>query len=203
MTSKRTTQRFCSSCKTKKELTCFPRNKNKYLGYGHTCKICNRKKLFDYNRTEVGLIRQVYRGHKRIAKERHNSEVGYDVQWLEEFMYSNNFQAMFDEWKQSGYDKWYKPSIDRIDDHGTYTKDNIQLMTFRDNWEKSIDDKVIGNTNKQNKSVLGHYPTGEVVEFHSISEASRITGADTKNIKYCCDKKPKYKTAKGIKWEWN
>lgn len=196
------TQRYCKSCDTTKELDKFPKNKNKHLGYGHTCKDCSKKYFDKYKKTENGVIRELYYSHKHNSKKRHNAEVDYDIEWLKQFMYDNNFKEMFNTWKESGYDKWYKPSIDRIDDYGTYTKDNIQLLTFSENWEKSIYDKVVGNTNKQNKAVVGYYPNGEVVEFHSVSEASRVTKANVKNIIYCCNKKPRYKTSKGIRWEW-
>lgn len=114
----------------------------------------------------------------------------------------NNFEKFYSDWKSSGYKKFLKPSVDRIDDYGTYTKDNIQLMTFYENWQKAIKDKVEGKTNKQNKAVVAISPIGEEFLFHSIKDASRKTGADSKNIQYCCDGKPKYKTSKGYKWKW-
>ena len=42
--------------------------------------------------------------------------------------------------------------------------------------------------------------TGERFEFESAREAERITGAGHTKIMKCCNKEPKYKTAKGYYW---
>ena len=42
--------------------------------------------------------------------------------------------------------------------------------------------------------------TGERFEFESAREAERVTGAGHTKIMKCCNKEPKYKTAKGYYW---
>lgn len=42
--------------------------------------------------------------------------------------------------------------------------------------------------------------TGERLEFESAREAERVTGAGHTKIMKCCNKEPKYKTAKGYYW---
>ena len=202
MSSVETMKRYCSCCDTTKDLLEFPKSKNKYLGFGHTCKACSKIVIDRCNKTEKSVIRAIYNSQRRNSKIRHNSEIGYTREVLECWLYKNGFKEIYDNWKKKGYKKFDKPSVDRIDDYKTYTIDNIQLVTFKENWEKSIKDKTEGKTNKQNKAVVGVYPDGREVEFYSIANASLKTGADRKNIIYCCDKKPKYKTAKGIVWRW-
>ena len=41
-----------------------------------------------------------------------------------------------------------------------------------------------------------------VKKFISIRQAAKLTGANRTNIKFCCENKPKYKTAGGFKWRY-
>jgi hypothetical protein len=48
-----------------------------------------------------------------------------------------NFMELYNDWVDSGYDRWYKPSADRIDNMKDYTLSNLQLMTAWENHQKS------------------------------------------------------------------
>ncbi len=95
------------------------------------------------------------------------------------------------------------PSLDRIDDSIGYTEDNIQLMTWQENRDKSYKDRKSGK-NKGN----GKYKSRPVDQFtldeeyiatyHSMNEASRTTGVSTGNMYNCCNGK----TSKAGKFKW-
>lgn len=60
------------------------------------------------------------------------------------------------------------------------------------------------NQEKQiSKPVLCYSLDGNFIDrYHSIREASRITCANKANIKFCCENKPRYKSAGGFKWRY-
>lgn len=196
-------KRICGNCKENKDLILFPKNKNKKLGYGHTCKICLKSIIDESNRTMSGVIRSIYNGQKRSSKYRNMEEPNYNKEHLEIWLYKNNFKEIYDNWVNNDYLKDYKPSVDRIDDYKPYTIDNIQLMTWRENRDKCHRDKINGINNKQSKAVVATIKgTDKSAIYYSIAEASRVLGIDSKNIIYCCQRKPKYKTAGGYTWRY-
>lgn len=54
---------------------------------------------------------------------------------LTEWLYDNNVEVLFKDFVNSGYEKYKRPSIDRIDDYGLYEFSNMQLITW---WENHI-----------------------------------------------------------------
>lgn len=196
--------RKCARCSTFKELIEFPKNKNKHLGHGHTCKECSKREIEEYHKTKKGLISAIWNGQKASSRYRDMAMPLYTKKELSEWLRKQGlFHELYARWVISGYKKSRKPSVDRIDDYVGYQFDNIQLMTFGDNQEKSHRDKVNGINTKQCKGVIATSKgDGTETKFYSIAEASRQTGIDTKNINYCCQGKPKYKSAGGYKWKY-
>ena len=94
------------------------------------------------------------------------------------------------------------PSVDRIDDYRSYIFDNIQLMTWRKNLDKSYTDRKNGVNNKLSKTVLQFTLSGKFIkEYYSQSQATRNTGVNRGNLNSCCN--GNVKTAGGFIWKTN
>jgi hypothetical protein len=59
--------KICTKCEIKKELTEFPKDKNKKDGYTSSCKQC-KKEYRDYNRELISLIGKRYRDENRDSE---------------------------------------------------------------------------------------------------------------------------------------
>ena len=114
-------------------------------------------------------------------------------------MSSAVFHRLYYEWKKSNYDKWLKPSFDRLDDYKPYSFDNLQIVTWRDNDGKFKHDIKYGINNKQNKAVAQCLISGEMLaKYYSLRSAERLTGIPHGDISNCCN--GKNKSAGGYVW---
>ena len=110
---------------------------------------------------------------------------------------------LYNEWVTSGYDKYAKPSLDRIDDYKGYSFDNIQLMTWGENDTKGSLDVRNGINNKHSKAVLQYDLNGNFIkEYYSMAQAERETGVSHSNISNVCQHKRYLITSGGYKWEY-
>ena len=160
-----------------------------------------RKKAIIRERTKAGLVHKIYGQQRSRSKTANRIMPTYTLQELKQwFREQPNANQLYDAWKASGYDKWLKPSVDRKDDDKGYSMDNIQLMTWRENLDKSHSDRKSGRNNKANKAVVQMDMDGEfIAEYHSQSEAGRVVGLLQGSIRQCCIGKSK--SAGGFKWK--
>jgi len=91
-----------------------------------------------YSRTQKGVITRLFIQHKSVSKKRGNKPPRYSKDELKEWLYKNGFYAMWCQWVNSGYDKYMKPSVDRLNDYKGYSLDRIQLVTWEFNFILSI-----------------------------------------------------------------
>ena len=158
-----------------------------------------------YRKTKEGVISQIYGAQNQRSKKRGHLMPSYSKEWLSEWILSNDeFHILYEKWVLSGYDKWLKPSVDRIDDSIGYTTANIQLMTWFSNKAKSHTDVRSGKSPHGHNQ---HIPTLQlskdgclIREFISSREASRATNIDSGNISKCCN--GKVMTAGGYVWRY-
>lgn len=61
-------KRFCTNCESEKDISEFPKNKNKRLGHGYTCKVCTKSQIEAYYRTEAGVLKLIYRLPQKKCK---------------------------------------------------------------------------------------------------------------------------------------
>lgn len=96
----------------------------------------------------------------------------YSLNWLHDrFLNDTKFKRLYAEWVKSGYNKWKKPSIDRINRLKPYTKDNIQLLSWADNRAKE------NNERKSHKGRVIQYKNGiEVARYASQKQLVKQTG---------------------------
>ena len=117
------------------------------------------------------------------------------------FIKQDNFQQLFDNWKQSGFNSKLKPSGDRLDDYKPYTFDNLRLVTWGENEQKMRDDIKNGINLKKSKGCIQISLEGEIIaEYHSLRDAARATNSDSAGISACC--KGKQFKHNGFIWKY-
>jgi hypothetical protein len=87
------------------------------------------------------------------SKERDHHKPNYSREWLTKWCLDKSlFHKLYDNWVMSNYDKNLTPSCDRIFFKKPYLKDNIQLMTWKENNAKShLEIKSMRNENEKSK----------------------------------------------------
>jgi hypothetical protein len=144
---------FCSAC-----LRLYKRRTRPsfYLG---TCysEISRRCKTFD-------PIRPNYQGKMKCTKE----------EFFNKFENDENFLDLYKNWQERGFKRKYAPSIDRINNEGDYTLDNIQFIVHRMNgkkdWQYNIelskgDTKFVLESQKKTAEFLGVCPAVICIKF--------------------------------------
>lgn len=121
----------------------------------------------------------------------------------------NGIEKLLYNWKQSGFDKWLSPSVNRLDDYKTYTFDNMELITWKENskkWygsEKNIETCLkkmwLSDNIRGAKKVYKISLDGDVLAtYPSIWEASRQNNANQSSISKVCRGLKKHH--RGFKW---
>jgi len=184
----------CNECKVKKEFSEFRRTENK-------CKSCVYLLNQEFERTKKGMVKRILYSQKCSSKTRGHPMPTYTLEELRTWFRCNPLaNALYDAWRLSGYRKGLKPSIDRLDDSKGYSMDNIQLMTWRENLDKSYSDRKSGKNNKVNKAVIQMDLDGVfIAEYHSLAEAERVTGTHRQGIRNCFN--GKQRKAGGFRWK--
>lgn len=116
-----------------------------------------------YSHSRKGVITAIYRKQFERSRIKGWPMPNYSKEWLRDnFLSGEKFEMIYANWVKSGYNKMDKPSIDRIDYKLPYTKDNIQLMTWRENRNKeNIEVKCRAYPVQVTK-----YKTGELVKVY-------------------------------------
>ena len=145
-----------------------------------------------YAKTKKGLSTVIYSGQVKHSLERNHPKPSYTKEEFREWLFKNsNFDELYDNWVISDYNKWMKPSVDRIDDSKGYSFDNIRLVTWREN---SNNFYKKNDKNVEQYDIYGNF----INEFESISIAIKYTGIY--NIKAVC--LGKRNTAGGYHWKF-
>ena len=104
-------------------------------------------------------------------------------------------------WVKSDYDSDLKPSIDRINHKKRYSLNNIQVMTWRENFEKGIaeSDSSVKRKKVEQLTLKGVY----IKTFASIKTAQKslkLMKADTGISQVCNGRR---KSCGGFKWKFS
>jgi len=194
--------KVCRVCGELKPLSEFYKHKGHKDGHVNECKSCRDKYFIEYKKSKKGVVSIIYADQKHNSRGRGHPMPSYSKKELKDWLYSQKkFHELYDKWKISGYDRWLKPSVDRLDDYKPYTLDNIRIVTWRDNAYRYYDDAKNGVNNKRCKAVLQFTLDGEfIAEHHSVSKASRVVGTGSSHISRACN--GVLDTAKGFIWRY-
>ena len=146
---------------------------------------------------------------KRDNKNKFNLLLPFSKDEFKEWINSNykyKLEKMLNDYKESDYKKDLCPSIDRIDDYKSYTFDNMQLITWKENNDKG---RISLKNKKQcsemakrvwSKKVIQKDLDGNVIAtFNSTHDIERKLGYDSSLIARACRLN---KVSKGYRWEY-
>ena len=200
----------CTACKKTLPLEAFAKQKLGKLGRTSKCKECKNNL---YTRSIKGVIGGMYCTQRAHCKKRNHPAPAYTQQELHDYLITNTtFLKLFSEWEISGYEQSLRPSCDRLDDYKTYTFDNIQIVTYRENIQKFYSDMMSGRNTKMCCAVNQYDCNHKLLNtFFSIREAERQTGINSSHITSVCMKRTirhsdghmyTLKKAGGFFWEY-
>lgn len=84
-----------------------------------------------YRKTPKGVLTNMY----NHMKTRHATKFTL-LEFHQLFLADRRFLRLFKEWEKSGYQKQFKPSLDRIDYKNGYEVGNIQMLSWAENHYK-------------------------------------------------------------------
>ena len=188
----------CTCCKQELDIGEFSSDASRWDNLNATCSNCVKKR----RRTKQGMIKKIYRTQIASSRKRGETLPAYTRQELETWLYAQAlFHLLYTNWVKFGYQKRHRPSVDRISDFVSYTMENIQLMTFQQNVEKSGREHKNGTGRGPGTPVIQWTLGGcKVKEFRTSSEAGRDLNIDPSSIIKCANNKSK--TAGGFLWKY-
>lgn len=137
-----------------------------------------------YRRSYKGVITNIYHHQKQNSLKRNHTPPSFTKEELKIWLFQNNFEKLHLDWVKSGYERYLHPSVDRLDDNIGYTIDNIQLLTWKENWQKQ--------NNKTKKLVLQYdLDMNLLAEYECASIASSKSGIPKTTIATQCNRNSK------------
>ena len=143
----------CTKCGEIKELKEFSKRSNSTDGYRHQCRKC---RSYTHNRGLEAKMKDMYNKQGANSIKRGKPGPTYTFKWFREWLLDNGFEELHETWEENNYNRWFSPSVDRIDPMLSYTKNNIQLMTWKQNSLKGLQENGCKLSSKS-LSVLGKY----------------------------------------------
>lgn len=155
-----------------------------------------------YRRSIKGLVKAIWKHQLRNCKQRNHPVPEYTYDELFAYCTSSvNFNTLYSNWVNSSYDKELTPSVNRLDNSKTYSFDNIEIITWKENKQKAYTD--IRNNVLHNPTLLngGHKPVCQyslegvkLNTYISVSDAARNINGIHQAISDCCKgTRPTYK----------
>ena len=189
----------CMNCRN-----CQKRDYNKIYGAKNKDKIVSQKRMI--NRTKIGRIQYIYNAQIKASKKRGHELPKYTKKEFTEWCINQGaFHEIYSRWVEGEYEKYLSPSIDRIDNSKGYEFGNIQIVTWKKNFELSLRDKKNGtlSTGSKLKGIKQYTLDGVFMnEYVSLREVARAMGVDCrKEVDKCC--KGILNSCKGYTWKYN
>lgn len=168
--------------------------------YTSYCKKCSKVICKERRHSRAGLTDLIYSGQVGSSKQRGHTPPNYTKKELDVWLEAQpTFAHLYAAWVDSGFNRWLKPSADRLDETRPYSLDNLRLVTWQENAEAFKQKKVSAGVG--DCKAVNQYLEGALVgTYHSLHEAARQTGAAPGNILRCC--RGEYATSKGFVWRY-
>jgi hypothetical protein len=131
----------------------------------------DRERLMSYNRRHsfLGKLQVAYHALVVRSKKHGFTEIVNQEDFLEFGKNNDQYIELFNQWINSGRQRKYSPSVDRIDFTKPYVLGNIQFLTTGENTRKGV---IEHNRAKKVKATKD----GEVFYFTTLSDFERFTG---------------------------
>lgn len=171
----------CTKCGIDKLIGEFSKCPNKINGVKSACKECHNKAHVEYRRKLPNYIRSMYLTSVSNSKKRGQDLPNYDFEIYKTWLFAKSkFLWLWNDYVESDYEKDLAPSVNRLDSSLPYTLGNLELGTWRENFEHEMMEKLTGKARgNYGRSIVQQLDkdTLEVIEeFHSIAEAVRVVG---------------------------
>ena len=195
---------ICTKCGNEKDIKEFAKSSYTKSGYKNWCRACNKQIKDEWNKTLDGVIQTIWDSQRSSCKDRGHPLPSYTKEEFFAWMKSqDNLISLYEGWINSNYNRWYKPSVDRLDVFKSYSFDNIQLVTWGENIKLAHQSKAAGTANwdKYKPVVQFNLETKEVVkEYLTLNIAARESNIPQPNIWKVCNKQRL--SAGGFYWEY-
>ena len=207
--------KVCPMCGKTLLLNYFYKKASNKEGYDTLCKTCRIKKYSIS--TDDRYIKNLYMRQIHNSIKRDMYLPTYTLMELKTWIQSQvTWHTLWDNYKNANYQTELAPSIDRINPNISYTLQNIQLVTWKDNAQHEHAD-VSQNIHHRNQKPVNQYDlNGNFIKtFPSIKSALESLGvrnlSGTAGIQNVCNHKMVKlkgqnpylaKTYKGYRWEW-
>lgn len=141
----------------------------------------------EFRRTPKGVLTNLYHKMKERNKKNNRGELEFSLKdFHDKYLNNENFLKIYQNWVDSMYIAYEKPSIDRENPDEGYVIDNLQMMTWKENRRKGD----IENSNRITTAIVMCDFDGTVIkEFESVKQAVVETGLSQGNIVMCCQGK--------------
>lgn len=197
-------EKKCAKCNEAKSLIEFYKQSKQKDGHGVWCKECCYQYDINKKRTKKGLIQISYKHQRAHSKRRGHDLPNYTKNELVKWAFSKpEFHKLYENWIKSEYNKLLIPSFDRKRSRESYSFDNLQIVTWRQNMLNGRNEIKTGAnwfSHTPHKPVVGiNMKSGNKLKYISIQEAGR-NGFSATKVCACC--KGKRKTHYGYKWEY-
>jgi len=124
----------------------FGKNKSKSDGLQVWCRECTNITSKIRSRTKKGIISKMYAHQRQTSKKRCHKLPNYSNVELREWCFKQDkFHCIYQEYVKSGFNTKFIPSCDRIINSEPYKLENIQLVTWLENYKRSHQDNRVKN----------------------------------------------------------
>jgi len=125
------------------------------------------------------FLKKIYWNQVHNSRRYNRPDPSYSFEeFVEQFEKDEVFQAHFKKWLDTN-SKWDRPSFDRIDESKPYSMDNIQVMSWRENFERA------NGVLRSVKIMKG----GEVIKrFDCYNQAAKYLGVKRTSLREACMK---------------
>ncbi len=142
-----------------------------------------------YYRTKNGLATDLFSSQRSHSKARNHTMPNYTKEEFKDWLFNHErFEELYQNWVNSDYDKWLRPSPDRIRDLEPYSFDNLELKTWAENNE---DGRFSGATTNArevhqyslDKVFIMTHPSSSAAARHVNGNIANIAAASTGKLK--------------------
>jgi hypothetical protein len=155
--------KICNKCGEEKEITLFRKCNRCKDGYRGLCKACfnlerkaypsrqlkakrERRKhqaskqpeaIKERKRTSFQKQQTIYGNMSSHQKKRGHGSMPFTLKEFRKWLNNNGWDKLYKTWKESGFEKTQAPSIDRLDNSKGYTFEDMELVTWKENYRRA------------------------------------------------------------------